>query len=38
MKAYEAYYGTLTKDQRKALQQHHEELKAIAADADGGAK
>jgi hypothetical protein len=31
--AYEAFWKALTPEQRKALQMHHEELKAIAAEA-----
>lgn len=38
LSAYQAFYEKLTKDQRKALAPHHEELKAIAAEADGGVK
>lgn len=38
MTAYEAFWKGLTPERRKELQQHHNELKAIAAEADGGAK
>lgn len=38
MKAYESFFKALTADKRKALAPHHDELKAIAAEVDGGAK
>jgi hypothetical protein len=38
MAAYEAFYKALTTEKRKTLVPHHNELKAIAAEADGGAK